>query len=142
MNSVINRLSEIEDAKKNMVKRIDKFILADNLNPLNFIHKDKRGYIEYDKGLFIKNITDATQEILGMTLLHAFVTKDINIDTHKHTSQAQQVTIIKGKIFDIEADKLYKENESIFTVKNRNHKIKYFANSEYIIYYAPNLVQF
>jgi hypothetical protein len=141
-NLVIGRLTEIEEAKKSMTNRIDKFILADNLSPLNFVHKDKKGYIEYEKGLFIKNITDITQEILGMTILHAFTTNDIKINTHKHTAQAQHITIVKGKIFDLDSEKLYEINDSIFTVKNRNHKLKYFANSEYIIYYAPNLVQF
>jgi len=60
---VIGRLTEIEEAKKNMTDRISKFILADNLSPLNFAHKDKKGYVEYEKGLFIKNITDAMQEV-------------------------------------------------------------------------------
>jgi len=71
-----------------------------------------------------------------------FTTKDIEMDTHKHTAQSQHITILKGKVFDIDSDKLYKVNDSVFTIKNRNHKLKYFANSEYIIYYAPNLVQF
>ena len=137
--SVIGRLSEIEEAKINMGSRIDKYILADNMKPLDFTKADRKGYIEYEPGLFIKDITSRVQEILGLTVLHAFTTKDITLDSHKHTIQYQVITVKSGKIYDEETMQFKEAGESMFIPKGRNHKVKYYENSEYIIYYVPNL---
>ena len=135
-------LKGLETEKYNMGSRIDKFILADNLKPLDFSKADRRGFIEYEKGLFAKNITSRVQELLGVTILHIFTTKDVTMATHKHTLQYQSISVIKGKAFDEESNKLYGKDSSIPISKQVNHTIKYFANSEYIIYFAPSLIPY
>jgi len=136
---ISGRLSEIEEAKIQMTSRIEKFIISENMKPMDFTHKDRKGYIEYEPGLFIQNITSRIQEILGITMFHAFTTKNLVLDTHTHSIQSQTITVNKGKIFDEETGIMYKEKDSMFISRRHNHKVKYFENSEYIIYYAPNL---
>ncbi len=142
MNDVMERLSTIETEKYNMAARLDKFILADNLKPLDFSAADRKGFIEYQEGLFVKNITSRVQERLGITIFQMFATKDSLIETHQHTMQYQSISILKGKAFDEESNTLYGVNTSIPITKQVNHTIKYFAGSEYIIYYAPNLTSY
>jgi len=142
MNDVMERLSVIETEKYNMAARLDKFILADNLKPLDFSKADRKGFIEYKKGLFIKNITSRVLERLGITIFHVFTTQDVLIETHQHTLQYQSISILKGKAFDKESNTLYGMNASIPITKQVNHTIKYFSGSEYIIYYAPNLTPY
>lgn len=142
MNDVMERLSVIKTEKYNIAARLDKFILADNLKPLDFSESDRQGFIEYQDGLFVKNITSRVQELLGVTLLQIFTTKDVTIETHQHTLQYQSISVLKGKAFDDESNKLYGINTSIPISKQTNHSIKYFSGSEYIIYYAPNLITY
>lgn len=140
--NIMERLSGIEVEKYNMAARLDKFILSDNLKPLDFSEADRQGFIEYEEGLFVKNITSRIQELLGITILQLFTTKDVAIETHQHTLQYQSISILKGKAFDDESNTLYGVNTSIPITKQVNHSIKYFAGSEYVIYYAPNLTSY
>ena len=140
MEAVMDRLEEIEVEKYNMAARMDKFIVAKNMKTLDFTNKDRQGYVEYEDGLYVKNITSRVQELLGVTMLRMFTTKDTEMQTHQHKLQAQMITVNKGKVFDDETDKLYTTGDSIFITKQINHTIKYFADSEYVVYFAPNLI--
>lgn len=122
-----------------MAKRIKKLVIADDLKYLDFAKKDKNGFVEYEPGLFIRDITSEQGRILGKTDLHVLVKDDIEISSHEHIDQSQMIMVKHGRIYDIDNRISHPMGEVFFIRKKHRHKLKYYANSEYLITFMPQL---
>lgn len=136
-----DKLKEIEKEKLQIIKRVKKLLVADNMEPLDFKKKDKKGFIEYYQGVWIRDISSELMHVLGSTELHIMVKNDTEIPAHEHENQSQSIFIIAGKIFDYERERLYLTGECFFIPRQNNHMLKYYGNSQYLITFHPNLVE-
>jgi hypothetical protein len=134
-------LWKIEDKKREIIERSKKLIVADNLKLLDFSNKDERGFVEYYPGVFVRDITSIIGAELGKTDLHVMVKTDVKIDPHEHITQSQTIMVIAGKIKDMLDDNRdeYRKGESFFIRPSRKHLLKYFAGSQYLITFMPQL---
>lgn len=135
------KLEVIEEKKLEIIKRVRKLLVADNMEPLDFKKKDKKGFIEYYPGVYIRDISSELMHILGATSLHVMCKYDTEVPAHEHDNQSQTIFVKSGKIYDAETTKLYTKGESFIVTRQHNHKIKYFSGSEYLITFHPNLVE-
>jgi hypothetical protein len=134
-------ISNIEAEKRQIIERTKKLIMADNLKLLDFSNKDERGFVEYYSGVFVRDITGELGKKEGLTSLHIMVKHDITIDPHEHITQSQTIMIKAGKLKDLDNDNkdFYFKGESFFIKANRKHMLKYFAGSEYLVTFMPQL---
>ena len=136
-------ISKIENEKRQIIERTKKLIMSDNLKLLDFSNKDERGFVEYYPGVFVRDITSRVGKEEGLTSLHIMVKNDIVIDPHEHITQSQTIMIKAGKLKDLDNDNkdFYFKGESFFIRSNRKHMIKYFAGSQYLITFMPQLIE-
>jgi hypothetical protein len=133
------RLWKIEEEKKKIANRIKRLVVGDGLKLLDFSNKDERGFIEYERGLFIRDITSELAARLGLTSLHIMVKYDIEICSHEHVLQSQTIMVKEGKIHDLDTTSTYYKYDSFFINKKHRHRLKYFGGSEYLITFMPQL---
>jgi mannose-6-phosphate isomerase-like protein (cupin superfamily) len=135
------RLGRIEDEKRQIAVRLKRLIVAETLNLLDFTNKDERGFVEYYPGVFVRDITSIIGRELGLTSLHIMVKDDIIIDPHEHIDQSQTIMVRTGKIQNTADDNhpFYYKGDTFFIRKNVNHSLKYFAGSEYLVTFKPQL---
>jgi len=136
-----DKMDIIEGKKLDIIKRVRKLIIADNMKPLNLEYRDKKGFVEYYKGVWIRDITSELAQELGLTNLHVMVKNDFEIPEHEHHNQSQTILVRSGKIYNYGTERLYIAGECFFIPKHHNHKLKYFAASQYLITFQPNLVE-
>jgi quercetin dioxygenase-like cupin family protein len=98
-------------------------------------------YNEYLDGVLIKDFTSKELQQIGITVLHVLVNKDIEFTLHIHEEQNQMVTVLAGKIIDLENTIIFNPGEGFFVKKNLPHRLKYTAGSELTIVYMPALRQ-
>ena len=130
-----------EETRKAVCNRLKKLVIADNMELLDFSNKDKNGFVEYEAGLFIRDITSELGLSLGITNLHIMVKNDMEINSHRHITQGQMVGVKRGKLIDLDDDNggEYFPGDVFFVRKNRMHRLKYFAGSQYLITFMPAL---
>lgn len=133
------RLDEAEQEKRNIIERVRKLYVANNMKPLDFKYKDSKGFVEYLPNVWIRDIGSELGNELGITVLHAMVKENTNVPSHQHDKQYQTIYVKSGKIFDEETGRLYLKGECIFVKKGHIHDLQFYALSEYIISYQPNL---
>jgi hypothetical protein len=136
-----SRVRKIEMEKGLIIQRVKSLIVSDQLKNLDFSKKDERGFIEYYPGVFVRDITSIVAADLGMTNLHIMCKTDTIINPHEHNEQNQMIMIKAGKLRDIDDENHdpYYKGDAYFVRKNRKHVLKYFAGSEYLITFMPQL---
>lgn len=132
-------LRNIENEKLKIVSRLKKLVVADSLKLLDFSKKDERGFVEYERGLFIRDITSELGRELGLTSLHVMVKYDIEIESHEHITQSQTIMVRHGRIYDMDNKVTHYKDDTFFINKKHVHRLKYFSGSEYLITFKPQL---
>jgi hypothetical protein len=134
-------LGRIENEKRRIIQRTKALIVSDQLKNLDFSKKDKYGFVEYYPGVFVRDITSDIAAREGLTNLHIMCKCNIEIDPHEHTSQSQMIMIKEGHLRDLDDDNNgeYYKNDTFYVRKNKMHRVKYFAGSQYLITFMPQL---
>jgi len=133
---LLSVLREVLQEKKDLVQEMKNYQLSENLPILQISNVE---YNEYLDGVMIKDITTIEQTKIGVTILHALVNKDAEFSLHLHKNQSQTISVILGKIVDLENNLTFHPGESFFVRKNKTHTLKYIAGSELVIIYMPAL---
>lgn len=128
-----------QDKKRQVCERLKKLIVADGMALLDFSTKDKNGFVEYEKGLFVRDITSYVGAQVGLTSLHLMVKYDMEISSHEHIDQNQYIYVKNGQIYDLRTKITYVKGEGFPVSKKLVHHLKYFSGSEYLITFMPNL---
>jgi mannose-6-phosphate isomerase-like protein (cupin superfamily) len=134
-------LRGMEEQKRAIATRTRRLVVSSSLKLLDFSNKDEKGFVEYEPGIFIRDITSVLGKELGLTSLHVMVKTDCIIDPHEHITQSQTFMVRTGKIQNLNDDNnpFYHPNDTFFVRKNQIHHLKYFAGSEYLITFKPQL---
>lgn len=109
------------------------------IQPSGSVTLSKTEFYDLIEGIVVKDITSHEQENLGITVLHAVISKDIEFDEHSHDNQSQVIFILKGSIIDLVTNDEYSVGESYYSVKKDLHAIKYLKDTEVLIFYMPKL---
>lgn len=90
-------------------------------------------------GLAIKDVTSNEQKIIGATIFHIIVEKDVEFNAHDH-SQSQIINVTKGNgIFDYSSGIIFNEGKSLFINRNLVHRVKYLAGTELLLIFLPSI---
>ena len=122
--------------KQEFLEEIKTYLLSSNLKLLEVSNKTHSEYLE---GIFIKDITSKEQFELGITILHIIAEQDTDFSLHFHNKQSQTISVIAGKILDLENNIEFEVGESFFVSKNKNHRLRYFKDTQLIVVYMPQL---
>ncbi len=133
------RLASINDQRAKIKNRLIKLRLGDNLEPLDLSNSEPNGFVEYQKGVFIRDITGVNQLGLGITILHVLVNQRCEFSVHKHEKQSQSLLVKKGKAIDMDNGKIISAGGTHYVDKDENHNLVYTAGSELLFVYLPNL---
>jgi hypothetical protein len=98
-------------------------------------------YNEYLEGIKIRDITSHEQAALGMTVLHVLAEKETDFALHQHERQSQTVSVVTGKILDLENRILFSQGESFFVSRKFAHRLRYYDDTQLLIVYMPALEQ-
>lgn len=132
-------LIELNTKKEQIIDKIRAYRIAENLDPLDLSNNiDKDGFVEY-QGAFIKNYTTAALHKKGVTILELKTDKDVVFESHDHDHQTQFIYVTKGKISDLKSGFTFNKSQHYSVPKRQEHLIKYFADTNAMIVYMPNL---
>lgn len=134
-NKNIESFKNMIDEKKDLINTIRDLILTDD----DILKVSKDYYTRFTGGILVRDITSEEQINLRMTLLHIKSDADTDFSLHAHKTQSQMISVVKGKIMDLENNVTFSETQSFFVGKNKNHRLRYFAGSEVIVMYSPEL---
>jgi len=138
-NDTVLQVRGMLHEKATVIEQMKQLVIAKNQKILDFTEVGSDGYTEYIEGLFIKNVTSPFQHLLGVTILHSKVEKEVEFQLHEHENQSQTIYVISGKIVELENNITFTEGQSYFISKNKKHSIRYYKDSEIIAVYLPNL---
>jgi hypothetical protein len=123
--------------KKELVKEIKRY----RLTPKEIMTIEVGKYNEYMDGILIKDITNLEQTALGITILHVIANKSTDFSLHLHEKQSQTISVIRGKILDLNNNISFHTGESYFVSRNKEHSIRYYEGTELLIVYMPSLTE-
>lgn len=146
LKAKLNHLLKIKNteikAKKEIIKRLRTLKVSDNLPNLvfNSVEEKDETYIQYMNHFLVKDITKTCIREEGeLTILKVIANKNIEINSHEHTTQSQTIYINEGVIVDLTTGLSFTKGQSFFSPKKQNHKLKYLKDTIATVVFLPNL---
>lgn len=133
--NVVQGIRDNLKGKKEFVNELRHYILSYN----SILTLETGAYSETIEGILIKDITNSEQLGLGITILHVLASKEVDFQLHMHENQSQTISVLKGKIMDLESNIIFSPSESFFVGKHKNHRLRYFEDTELLVVYMPAL---
>lgn len=109
------------------------------LNPKGPVEVSTENYSELVDGIIVKDITSQEQFEVGITVLRAIASKEVDFGEHEHERQSQIIYVLSGKIYDLQSKFMFKAGQSFLVPKGDRHAVRYFPNTEVVIVYMPKL---
>jgi mannose-6-phosphate isomerase-like protein (cupin superfamily) len=134
-NSVIKDIRDNIQGKKNLAEKLRQYIITKDETVS--VSMDK--YNEYLSGVLIKDMSSIDQINKGVTVLSILVNNEVDFSLHMHENQSQTICVVRGKILDLENNIMFEPGESFFVKKGKQHRLRYYSDTELIVVYMPAL---
>jgi len=131
----------LEGAKEAILqkKALIEMFRTYRLEPTGDVTVSTEEYKELLEGIEVKDITSLEQYNLGITVLHVKASKETDFGKHDHKKQSQVIYVMKGQIYDLQANIMFSPGQSFLVPKSNIHTIRYYPNTEAVVVYMPKL---
>ena len=120
-------------------KQFTEVLRSYNLNPTGYVELSTKEPMEIIEGINVQDITSPLQYLKGITVLSVEASKEVEFGEHIHDKQSQVIYVMRGKVYDMQANIMFVEGQCFLVPKSNRHTIKYMPGCEAIVVYMPKL---